>query len=319
MNKAVLFLTYRRFETTERVFSAIRDAKPPRLYFASNAPDPTRASDVAAVEAVRSLVKRIDWPCETHRLFRTTHLPVRLSIPSSVDWFFEHEEQGIVLEDDCVPGRDFFRFCDELLDRYKNHAEVWTVTGDNFQEGNVRGHASYYFSRYNHVWGWASWRRAWQQYDVNMSFWPEWRKTREWKRLFDDRVEWKYWTNIFDQVFRGDINTWDYQWLACMWYKGGVTVTPNVNLVSNIGFGPDAANTKSATVLDGIPVSPLGRVTHPSEVTRHIDADRFVFDQHFGGQNLRWPRWGAKKIKGLLQRIRRTVASSLPVEGGRGR
>lgn len=290
MKAPILFLTYQRFNTAERVFSAIQKARPPRLYFASNAPKSSNNEEVAKVRRVRSLLDRVDWPCEVKVRFLEKHLPVKQSVSSSLDWFFEHEEQGIILEDDCLPHPDFFTFCENLLDRYATDERVWVITGDNFQKGVKRGEASYYFSRYNHVWGWASWRRAWQKSDMHMRFWPKWKNSAAWKKFWRDPVERRYWEIILDRMYRGKFTTWDYPWTASVWYYGGLTATPNVNLVSNIGFGQDATHTDDkGHPLANMTANAIGEVRHPTVVEQDVDADRFCFDHVFGGRSFRFP------------------------------
>ena len=290
MNVPILFLTYQRFHTAERVFSAIQKAQPPRLYFASNAPKSSNNEEVAKVDRVRSLLDRVDWPCEVKTRFLEKHLPVKQSVSSSLDWFFEHEEQGIILEDDCLPHPDFFTFCENLLDKYATDERVFAITGNNFQKGVRRGDASYYFSRYNHVWGWASWRRAWQKSDMDMRFWPEWKNSPAWKEFWHDPIARKYWEIILGRMYRGKFTTWDYPWSASVWYHGGLTATPNVNLVSNIGFGQDATHTDdTGHPLANMTTNAIGEVCHPTVVEQDGVADRFCFDHVFGGRSFRFP------------------------------
>jgi hypothetical protein len=203
-----------------------------------------------------------------------------------------------------------------LLDRYEHDERVWVVTGNNFQRGQKRGDAAYYFSKYNHCWGWATWRRAWQHYRVDMPFWPEWGTTADWRHKTLDSVERKVWSGFLDRVKNGEIDTWDYQWTACAWYYGGLTATPNANLVTNLGFGPDATHTVATGDQEGVPAQALGPLTHPTVIQQDRTADRFVFNHHFGGlehpdrwrSRLRWrrdqllrtPQWLLKKIKSLV-------------------
>jgi hypothetical protein len=296
MKTPILFLTYKRFYTAEVVFNAIRKAQPAKLYFASNAPNLVHGHEISKVAKVRSLIDRVDWPCEVKIRFLEEHLPVKQSVSSSLDWFFEHEEQGIILEDDCLPHPDFFPFSETLLNQYATNDRVWVITGNNFQNGIQRGYGSYYFSRYNHVWGWASWRRAWQHYDGDLSFWPNWKRTEAWISEFSDRVERRYWEKIFDRMYTQQIDTWDYPWSASVWYHGGLTATPNVNLVSNIGFGLDSTHTASAdSPLAGMVTSAIGELTHPTAITRDQTADRYAFDHAFGGINQRFP-WSLLRL-----------------------
>lgn len=274
----ILFLVFNRPHTTQRVFEAIRQARPPRLYVAADGPRANREGEVEKVKIVREIATQVDWPCEVKTLFREKNLGCKVAVSSAISWFFEHEEQGIILEDDCLPHPDFFRFCEELLNYYADDDRVWVITGNNFQDGQVRGDGSYYFSKYNHCWGWASWRRAWGKYEVDISFWPEWKKSTDWQKKIPDFIERKYWERIFDQVYLGKIDTWDYQWTATVWYHGGITATPNVNLVSNIGFGSDATHTLSVDHPHAnLPVFPLGDIQHPKEVAINVEGDRYTF------------------------------------------
>jgi len=162
---AVLFVVFNRLNTTKQVFAAIRKAKPYRLYVAADGPRVAKSGEVAKVKAVRDYVREnIDWDCEVKTLFRENNLGCKYAVSSAVDWFFENEEMGIILEDDCLPHPDFFDFCAKLLECHVHDDRVSVVTGNNFQNGIKRGGFAYYFSKYSHCWGWASWRRAWQQY-----------------------------------------------------------------------------------------------------------------------------------------------------------
>lgn len=290
LNTAVLFLVFNRPDNTARVFEAIRLAKPPRLYVAADGPREGWEGEADRVAKVREIASAVDWPCEVITLFREINLGCKYAVSGAITWFFEQEEQGIILEDDCLPHPEFFPYCEQLLSRYKDDHRVMAITGDNFQAGQKRGAASYYFSVFNHVWGWASWRRAWAHYDVEMKFWPAWRDSPDWADFWKDSVAKRYWQKIFDSVYRGEIDTWDYQWTASIWRQDGLTATPNVNLVSNIGFGEDATHTKSKKSKHSeLSTLALGEVSHPQHVERDRLADAYTFDHNFGGRDLRFP------------------------------
>jgi hypothetical protein len=285
LQTAVLFLVFNRPDTTKQVFEAIRRAKPPRLYVAADGPRANREGEAERAAYVRQIATAVHWPCELKTLFRHENLGCKKAVSSAIDWFFENEEQGIILEDDCLPNPDFFTFCETLLDRYVNDERVWVVTGDNFQDGRCHGDASYYFSRYNHVWGWASWRRAWTKRDMEIKFWPEWKKSPAWKACLSDKVERRYWSKIFDRMYLNEIDTWDYPWTASVWFHGGLTVTPNVNLVSNIGFGPDATHTTGVSPMSRLKTGAIKQIIHTETVARSVDADSYVFNRYFGGMS----------------------------------
>lgn len=306
LNTPVLFLVFNRPDTTRQVFEAIRQARPLKLYVAADGPRKSQPGEADRVAEVRNIATQVDWPCEVKTFFREENLGCKMAVSGAIDWFFENEEMGIILEDDCLPHPDFFYFCETLLHRFRLDNRVFMITGDNFQNGQHRGDASYYFSKYNHIWGWASWRRAWKYYQVNLSFWPEWSVSSHWKSTMPDKIEARYWFKNFDSVYRGNIDTWDYQWTACVWKNNGLTATPNVNLVSNIGFGEEATHTSASnSTLAHLPVNTLGAIKHSDDVIQDLSADKYTFDHIFGGRYLRFPQniiRLPKKIAGALYR-----------------
>ena len=307
-NTAVLFLVYNRPDNTQRVFDILCTVKPSRLYIGCDGPNSNRPDDSRKIEQVQKIVSKVDWECEVNTLFRETNLGCKAAVEGSINWFFQYEEEGIILEDDCLPNIDFFNFCELLLKKYRNDDSIFAITGNNFQKGCWFGNASYYFSRYLHVWGWATWRSAWNHYDSDISFWPTWKNSSEWLKLFPDEVERKYWQMIFDKVHANEIDTWDYYWVCSLWKRGGLTATPNVNLVSNIGFGVDSTHTFcSKSPLANLPKFRLQEIIHPQEVIRETEADRRVFNFVFKGKSMRWPIfpffWGFQTIKKYLSRV----------------
>ncbi len=295
MKEAVLFLVFNRPQTTAQVFEVIRRVQPPRLYVASDGPRADQWCEVDLVKEVRKIATRVDWPCELRTLFRDKNLGCKKAVSSAINWFFEQEQQGIILEDDCLPHPDFFQFCEILLDYYADNERIFAITGNNFQNGQKRGNASYYFSKYPHIWGWATWQRAWQHYQRDISFWPEWSQSEDWLRKTLNRAERRYWRKIFDRVYQDKIDTWDYQWIASVWYAGGLTAVPNVNLVSNIGFGKEATHTRRISPLANLATEPIGEITHPSVVKQDIEADHYTFRKVYGLE---------KKIKQLFMILR---------------
>lgn len=279
---AVLFLVFNRPDTTARVFEVIRRERPARLYVAADGPRQGHPTDGERCAAVRNLVQSIDWPCEPHFLLRENNLGCRRAIGSAITWFFEHEPEGIILEDDCLPDPSFFPYCSTLLERYRDDARVMHISGANFQRGTVRGRSSYYFSRYVHVWGWASWRRAWAAYDADMVLWDEFVSSGGLRSTLQGTGERRYWSRVMARAAAGQIDTWDYQWTFSVWSQHGLAVIPNVNLVENIGFGSDATHTSGKwTARFRIPVHPIGRLEHPRLVIPDREADAFTFDRYF--------------------------------------
>ena len=241
LKTAVLFLVYNRLDTTKQVFEAIRQTKPLRLYIASDGPKEGEAEKVQAVREY--LTSRIDWDCEIKTLFREKNLGCRMGVSSAITWFFENEEKGIILEDDCLPSQSFFWFCEELLERYKDDMRVWHIAGNNFLNGYVRDpDYSYYFSYYGSIWGWASWANRWNKYDVEIKSYPEIRDKKYLWDVFGNWPEAKFRTSNFDSTIDG-FNTWDYQWNYARFINSGLSIVPNVNLIKNIGFGKNATHT----------------------------------------------------------------------------
>jgi hypothetical protein len=278
---------------------------------AGDGPREGHASDNENVIKAREIATKVDWLCEIKTLFRDKNLGCKKGISDAITWFFEYEECGIILEDDCVPHLDFFTFCENLLERYAKDARVSAITGNNFQNGKRRGDTSYYFSKYMHCWGWATWRRAWNYYQGDLKFWPEWSNSKAFFKCVPDKVERTYWKKIFDLVYEKKIeSTWDYLWVANIWYKNGLTVTPNVNLVSNIGHGENATHTHDKnSKFSNMPTMELSHIIHPKQVIIDIEADSFAFDNHFGGKYKRFPyNWFILPYRIFNYVIRRIIA-----------
>ena len=297
LDTGILFLVFNRPEITSQVFNAVRRARPASLYVAADGPRADRAGEVELVERVRKIATAVDWPCDVKTLFRKSNLGCKLAVSGAITWFFEHEEEGIIIEDDCLPHLDFFNFCENLLDYYRDDESVHVITGNNFQNGQQRGTGTYYFSKYNHCWGWATWRRAWKNYQGDLLFWPSWKQSDDWRANCPDKVERRYWEKIFDLVHAGGIDSWAYPWTACVWKHGGVTV----NLVTNICFGADATHTYDPSASQAsLPAVGLTDLIHPDSVLQDLAADRYVFENHFGGMWLHWPlNWFKFSVRAL--------------------
>ena len=208
-----------------------------------------------------------------HTLIREENLGCKKAVSTAIDWFFSVVDKGIILEDDCLPDLSFFDFCTKLLTYYEQTDQVMHISGDNFQKENIAGEDSYYFSVYNHIWGWATWRRAWQAYDVNMSEYdPE-----VVKRTLQRKSEQKYWQECFTKVTSGQVDTWDYQWTYAIWKSGGLSILPSVNLISNIGFGSDATHTTmEGGIAANLPTSTMNNIVHPKKLCINKKADRYT-------------------------------------------
>lgn len=247
LSTPVLLIGFNRIGPLRQVFEAVRAARPARLYFAADGP--RSEEERARCEEVRALAKEVDWPCDLKLRFNERNLGLRKGVSSALDWFFSHEEEGIVLEDDTLPVPSFFAFCEELLARYRHDERVWALMGNNLMDdwaGPTDG--DYYFSAhgYGAPWGWASWRRVWKHYDVDMALWPHLRESPLLKDFFLNSHEEEVARIIFDRVHAGVMNSWSYQLDLTRIANHGLNILPRVNLVDNIGFDGDGTHTTTA-------------------------------------------------------------------------
>jgi hypothetical protein len=280
MQSPVLFIVFNRPDTTRKVFEAIRLARPPRLYIAADGPRADRPDEIKRCEEVRKIATSVDWPCEIKTLFREKNLGCRNGVSSGIDWFFQHEPEGIILEDDILPLPSFFIYCEELLERYRENTNIGMISGCNLVANHIQLDESYFFSKHNHIWGWASWRRAWKYYDLSMKSWPEWdkknglRSVSHGNKLFEI-----YWKDIFKRSFSGQINTWDYQWTYTCWKNSMLTALPVYNQTYNLGFGLDATHTTMeapAYVLNSKPKLLIFPLVHPNTLNLTSNIDELI-------------------------------------------
>lgn len=291
----VAFIVFNRPDTAARVLAEIAKAKPPKLLVVGDGPRSNRRGEADKVAETRALLKLVDWDCEVITHFSDVNLGCKRRVSTGIDWIFEQVEEAIILEDDCLPEPSFFRFCQEMLERYRNDKRVGTISGDNFQFGRRYGNESYYFSKYLHVWGWASWRDRWQDsYDVNMKFWPRMRDEGRLVDIVGDGREAVYWHKVFERVYQGEIDTWDYQWVFANWLHGRVSILPAVNMISNIGFDQNATHTTGTSELANMTTEPmLFPLIHPVGFFKNMRADEFSKKKCF-----RVPLW--KRVRGKL-------------------
>ena len=282
MKKPVLFIVFNRPDLSMRVFDEIKKAKPHKLYIAADGPRENVPNDFQKCQIVRDIAQKVDWECDVKTLFRNKNLGCKIGVSSAIDWFFDNEEDGIILEDDCVPHQSFFRFCEELLEKYKENKRVFMISGDNFLLGERKISESYYFSKYHFIWGWATWKRAWEKYDIKMKSWPEFKYSSGFRSLFTSVVEANYWRQILDAVYNNKIDTWDYQWAYTMWENNGLSACPNTNLIENIGFDSEATHTKKQKKVSQLSTNNLKfPLTHPTEVLRNKGADMVAYNNFF--------------------------------------
>jgi hypothetical protein len=318
----VALFAFNRPETTAQVFAAIREARPSRLFLVCDAPRADRPEEAARCAAVRAILDGVDWPCEVERAFADQNMGCRRRISSGIDWVFSRTDEAIFLEDDTLPEPTFFRYADELLERYRDDDRVLMISAYNLM-GAVHGgaarsgatgatsatrsgatdapDASYWFSLLPRIWGWAGWRRAWQGYDVTMADWPALKQTPAWtERTVAER---EAYGPFFDEVKAGRMDTWDAQVCLHAWRTGRVAAIPAVNLITNIGFGGGATNTH-LSAFPGPPVQPMAfPLVHPAQVARDVARDaRWVRLEHGVkmGRAQRWWRGAMRRLRALV-------------------
>lgn len=274
MHIAVLFLIFNRPDTTIRVFETIRQAKPPRLYVAADGPRKDKIGEKEKCEEVRSIIKKVDWDCEVKTLFREDNLGCGKAVSQAITWFFDQEEEGIILEDDVLPHSDFFPYCEELLERYKNVEQVRFISGRNHFYGERVNNDSYFFSSINHVWGWAAWRRTWKLYDYdlkNISM-RNFAKSLSYYGYCGETVN--YWKWIYTLQKKHIINTWDYQMTIALLHNNSLCIIPNSNLIENIGFGDSATHTTLVDLnIQSYKASGILPLQHPEIVALNVIGD----------------------------------------------
>ena len=274
-NTPILFLIFNRPDTTAKVFKAIRQAQPKKLYISADGP--RSAAEAELCMQVREITEKVDWECEIYTNFADGNKGCKVAMSDGISWFFNLEEEGIILEDDCLPAPDFFGFCSTLLAHYRDDTRITHIGGSNLQLGQKRGTASYYYSNLTHVWGWAGWRRTWEHYDVNLELFPAFHE-QDYIDNCPSHLPFKQrWINDLERTFNKEIDTWDYQYSFSNLINNGLSIIPNVNLISNIGFGVNATHTfDKEHFFAALPTEQLLSITHPQIMIPCVEADLFT-------------------------------------------
>lgn len=288
-NTPVLFLIFNRPDTTRAVFARIREISPSKLYIAADAPRDGRVGEGALCAETREVVSHVDWKCDVKYLFRDENLGCKKAISSAITWFFENEERGVILEDDCLPDLSFFPFCEELLERYKDDQRVGHIGGNCFLPGVIGNGLSYDFSSVTHIWGWASWRRVWKNVNVDFPFWERYKERR--KSLFCNKWEEIYFSSFIPDALRhkGGLDPWGVFYYFSLRLQNQLSVYPSVNLVTNIGLGgAGATHTKKRSDKLFVPSGSMSfPMKHPEYVMRNGVLDRkAVFHNFFSWKRL---------------------------------
>ncbi|MGE9294485.1 MAG: glycosyltransferase family A protein [Puniceicoccales bacterium] len=289
MNTAVAFIIFNRPDTAKRVFESIRQARPPRLYVIADGPRLSKPGEAEAVSATRTVIDSVDWPCEVTRLYSSENLGCKQRVYTGLNSVFEHEEQAIILEDDCLPDPTFFPYCESLLERYRDEEQVFHIGANQFQRPRLKRPYTYYFSKFPHCWGWATWRRAWRLIDLNLSTWDEAQPALAHYMKTD--IEQAFWGRIFGRIRENPSanSSWAYPWLYTMWARNCVAINSTVNLVENLGFGADATHTVEGAWCLHRKAHPLKKLIPPASITLDEAADEHTFKcNHLLQETRRW-------------------------------
>lgn len=295
----VLLIIFKRPELTRRVLQAIAAVRPRVLLVAADGP--RSADEKVLCDATREILRDVNWPCEVRTNYADQNLGCGVRVYTAIDWAMDQFEELIILEDDCIPDPSFFYFCQELLERYRSDTRLMHISGNNFLPPQIRPATSYYFSKYTHAWGWATWRRAWKHFDWSLKTWPALKQAGLVELWCEDAYEQEYWSNIFERMSFGAPDVWDYQWNCSVWAQNGLVILPSVNLVSNIGFGSDATHTQGQSAYMNLPVSSIGKLLHPPFIVRNRIADAYTFEQNFGGAQLKHADTTKERLKVMVR------------------
>ena len=285
-NTPILYIIFNRLDTVKQTFPKIKEQKPKQLFIAADGPRVDRVGEFNKCKEVREWVlNQIDWECDLHTLFRDENLGCGKGPAEAITWFFDNVEQGIILEDDCLPVKSFFTFCEELLDYYKTDKRIMQISGTNRLNHCSNDNKSYFFTNYPSEWGWATWKRSWNLYDFSIKQWDNNSSKQIIRDVFYDEYKYNCISKILDQTINNnEVTWWDYQWGFIKNINSGLTVTPCINLISNIGFSVDASHTfDKNSPFYNIPSEDICfPLIKPKEVYKTVILDKKMFEINFG-------------------------------------
>lgn len=273
----IVLIVFNRPQTTERVIEAIKAVQPKKILVIADGPRQHIPGEIEKCEKVRNLVDRSHFGCEVLKNYSDSNLGCAKRVSSGLDWVFSTVEEAVILEDDCIPHPTFFRYCDELLNFYRNDSRIMSICGLCVPGAFKRSESSYHFSSFQRCWGWASWRRAWNYYDHEMQLWPQVSQNNLLSDIFHDKKSQNFWHDKFQKVYKNEIDSWAYRWLFSCWMQSGLSILPNVNLISNIGTGLDATNTINDSFATQLIAQEIQfPMKHPSRIVRDSWADKYI-------------------------------------------
>lgn len=269
----ILYIVFNRIDTVIKTFERIRQVQPLDLYIAADGPR-NDAEKEKCQEVRKYILSHADWKCNVHTLFHENNLGCGKGVSSAISWFFTNVRMGIILEDDCLPDMTFFPYCEELLTRYENQSDVMHIAGYTpLNPSNVQNKESYYFSRMQFCWGWATWARAWKSFDFDIN--ENYKKVLKSNGYFKNPLVRYKWKSIFSMMRKHEIDTWDYQWAYKIFEKDGLCIIPNINLVQNIGFDFGTHFTGSNLTIENSPAfSIVFPLVHPIQAILSSTEDK---------------------------------------------
>ena len=291
----VLLIPFRRPTKIKQLITALAKVQPKYIYVLADGPRPGLPEEARLCAEARRIATDIPWPCEIHTHFKDTNVGLTENVTEGIDWFFDHVEYGIILEDDCIPDPSFFTFCAVLLPYYKDNERIMHISGNNFQNGVSRSDGSYYFSHYSHSWGWATWRRAWKRHIEALSH-----LHREGPDAVIETLPFSDAAKLFWKKHLQKGSHWDGLWVYTTWYAKGLSILPNQNLVSNHGFDAEATHTHEPSEQANLQNIPLEKVIHPTSIAVNTEADEYTFTTMFYTQFKKKLR---NKISAILKKF----------------
>ena len=310
----ILIIAWKRPQKTRELIGKIKQINPDILYIACDGPkNENIIEDNKVKETMDILLKSFEEVNSKKYLFSKYNQGCKIGVSNAINWFFENESEGIILEDDCIPHLDFFSFCQEMLEIYRNDERIWSITGHNQQNNVQRGSGTYYFSKYPRSWGWATWKRCWVKYDRDITDWPKIKSKGVLKNKLKTKREINFWVNILDNIYHHNSpNTWDYQWTLSSFLNSGLTIVPNKNLIQNIGFDEDSTHTfgrdlntfKGKEKENCLSIFPI---IHPDYFVVEKKADEIVDILEYSGGNKLSKMFIIKKIKNMKIKLLKLI------------
>ncbi len=306
----ILLIAWRRPKETNEVIKSLRKIKPKNLFISCDGAREGNEEEFKKVKKTRNILKQnIDWDCEINWQVSDTNLGCKKGVSNAISWFFKNVNEGIIIEDDIIAHKDFFEYCQNLLEKYRNDKRVWCISGTNNQDEIIRGKGTYYFGKIPLIWGWATWKNRWENFDINFSKWPEVKSSQILENIFTDDLQEQYWSKIFENSYEfSKPDTWDYAWVFTCLINNGLTAIPNRNLINNIGFNSqDATHTKWNKFKDNKVYGIGSTFIDPEFIICDLKAEKYQFDFFFGGFSKRLKNNPALRIKNKFQRIFKNI------------